>query len=129
MPKTTREVVTATLRRIGVVAVDDPADAATYAVATEAFEAFYAELPDEGFTTLTDANAVPDKAFNAIVQMAAKDIAPHFGVDAPMQDWREGLRRLRRIYMPDDRANAADLNSDGTVSAEETQDDLEAQFF
>ena len=129
MPKTTREVVTATLRRIGVVAVDDPADAATYAVATEVFTAFYAELPDEGFTTLTDANAVPDKAFNAIVQMSAKDIAPHFGVPAPQNDWREGLRRLRRMYMPDDRTNAADIDNDGTVSAEETQDDLEAQFY
>lgn len=129
MPKTTIETVTAALRRIGVAAVDEPADAATYAVATEVFEAFYAELPDEGFTTLTDANAVPDKAFNAIVQMVSKDIAPHFGVVSQQQDWREGLRRLRRIYMPDDRANAADLDNDGTVSAEETQDDLGAQFY
>ncbi len=129
MPKTTLDTVTAALRRIGVVAVDEPADAATYAVATEIFETFYAELPDEGFTTLTDANAVPDKAFNAIVQMAAKDIAPQFGVPAPQNDWREGLRRLRRMYMPDDRADAADLDNDGTISAEETQDDLEAQFY
>lgn len=119
MPKTTRDTVTAALRRIGVVAVDDPADAATYAVAEEIFEAFYAELPDEGFTTLTDANAVPDKAFNAIVQMVAKDIAPQFGVDAPTQDWREGLRRLRRIYMPDDREEWRDVDEDGTVSADE----------
>jgi hypothetical protein len=129
MPKTTLDVVTAAMRRIGVVAVDEAADPSTYAVATETFEALYAELPDEGFTTLTDANAVPDKAFNAIVQMSAKDIAPLFGVAAPQNDWREGLRRLRRMYMPDDRTDVSDLNSDGTISAEEAQDDLEAQFF
>lgn len=129
MTKTTYDVVTSALRRAGVSAIDDPPDAATFAEAKSLYEALYAELPGEGFSTLTDADAVPDKAFNAIIQMTADDIGPSFGVPKVQNSWREGLRRLRRAYMPDDRTDVSDLDNDGTVSAEEAQDDLEAQFY
>lgn len=129
MTKTTLEVVTAGLRRIGVAAVDVPVDAETFAVGKEHYLAMYAELPGEGFATLTDADAVPDKAFNAIVQMLCDDIGPTFGRPKAQQNWREGLKRLRRQYMPDDRTDVSDSNNDGTITAEETQDDLEAQFY
>lgn len=129
MTKTTLEVVTSALRRAGIAAVDEPADAGTFAEAKALYEGLYAELPGEGFATLTDANAVPEKAFNAIVQMTADEIGPTFGVQRAQNSWREGLKRLRRQYMPDDRSDPADLNNDGTISAEETQDDLEAQFY
>lgn len=129
MTKTTHDVVTEALRRISVAAHDSPASSESFSLAKGIYEALYTELPSEGFTTLTDSNAVPDKAYLAIVQMTAGEIAPSFGRPAPQMSWREGLRRLRRIYMPDDRLDAADIDKDGTITAAEAQDDLEAQFF
>ena len=130
MTKTSLDVTTATLRRIGVAAVDIPAEAEHTAIAKSHLEAMLIELSTkEGFATLTDAEATPDYAFLPLVQMLAAEIGPQFGVDAPRQSWWEGMRRLRRHTFTDDRADPADIDNDGTITAAEAQDDLEAQFF
>ncbi len=130
MTKTSQDVVTYAYQHLGIAAEDHPITAEQSAIGKEILDGLFAEYAVEGFTTLTDVEAVPDAAFLGVGQMLAVELSGNrYGTPRNEQHWMMGLRRLRRLLMLDDRSDPADIDNDGTITADETQDDLEAQFF
>lgn len=120
MTKTTLDIVTAAARRIGVAAVDVPLDAAIYEIGADRLTDIYAEIPDHGITTLTDANAVPDKASEALIRLVATRMSSE-GLGNPYPGEVAGWRLLRQHYLPDDRDDPRDTDDDGTVTDAENE--------
>ena len=118
MPKTSLDVVTFAYRRIGVAAEDSAITADQQAIGKAILDGLFAELAtSENLTTLTDVEAVPDIAFLGVGEMLANELEGNrYGIARDEAKWRSGLRRLRRVLLPDDRADPADIDEDGTVT-------------
>lgn len=130
MAKTSTDVVTAAYRRIGVAATDSPLDADNYEIGFEAYQGMFAEFAREGLgSKLTNIEALPDWAFNAVVEMLAVQLEPNHEAPSSQRTWRSGLRRLRRLAFTDDREDPADVDDDGVVSADEKDAYDRAAFY
>lgn len=106
MPKTTRDVVTRALQKIGVASTRIPVQAADFEIGKAVYEGIISELyTKEGFTDLDDADAVPDWAFLGLSEMLAEQLAPDYGRPPPNRGWFWGMKRLRRHQFPDDRGS------------------------
>lgn len=128
MSKSKREIVALALRHVGVLASDEQPSADQYDYAGDVLDAVFAEenaVQGWGFTWDTD--TVPDGAAMGLSQLLAAEIAPHYMVPGPPRS--RGIARLRAFAFPDDRADPADLDDDGTVTdAERTAADYGAYF-
>lgn len=130
MPKTSLDVITAAYQRLGVAAEDAPISAEQQVIGKGVLDGLFAEYPSEGLTTLTDVEAVPDDAFLGVVEMLTQELEGNrYGIPRDEAKWRMGLYRLRRVLLPDDREEAADLDDDGTVSDGEAAVYKRAQFY
>ena len=130
MPKTSLDVITEAYENLGVAAEDVPLTAEQQAIGKRKLDALFAEFVAEGFTTLTDVEAVPDVAFLGVAQMLEVELSGNrYGIPRNSQDWRMGLRRLRRLLMPDNRVDQSDLDEDGTVTEDESDAYDRAQYY
>jgi hypothetical protein len=113
------QTVTEALRRIGLVADDDPAPAETYERAAMIADGVFAEIKTvDGLTDITwTLETVPVAAFNPLVEAVAYECAPSFG--RTYLSGRSGRRRLCAVLLSDDRTDRRDLDNDGTVSDSE----------
>lgn len=129
MPKTSLDVITYAYRDIGVASEDAPLEAEQQRIGKEILDALFAEYAIEGFTTLNDVEAIPDAAFLGVGQMLAVELSGNrYGVPRNEEDWRTGLRRLRRLLLLNDYV-PEDLDEDGTVDNDELAADKEAAFY
>lgn len=119
MPKTSVEVATLALRRLGVVGMGEPPQAEELRHAREVLAGLVAEIAAaQGMTVVADLEAVPDARFLPLAYLLACDLAPHYEI-APRDARSVLIGRLRAQLLPDDREDARDLDDDGTVSAAE----------
>lgn len=127
MPKTRAEVYTRSLRRLGVLAVDEDATADMEAQAGAVLDALFAEVTASKAVTWT-LNEVPDDAFLALVDLLATEIAPDYEV--PFRTPRGvAWQRLMGVIRPDDRDDYRDTDEDGTISDAEVDAGERARFY
>jgi len=118
MPKTRSDVISAALRRIGVLAADEAAEADAEAYAGEALDALFAEVKQVHAMPFTwTLEETPDAAFLPMAYLLATEIAPHY--ERPSEPRSRAMGRLRAYAFPDDRDLRADYDEDGTVSVDE----------
>lgn len=131
MPKTSLDVITFAYQRIGVAAEDVALTSEQRDIGKSVLDGLFAELStSENLTTLTDVEAVPDIAFLGLGEMLANELEGNrYGIPRDEVKWRSGLKRLRRVLLPDDRADPADLDEDGTVTEAETDAYTRAAYY
>lgn len=118
MARTKLELITYTLRAIGVTAVDEAPDASEYAYASDIVDQEFARIKaEQGFTWTWTIDEIPDAAFVPLAAVMAGSIASAFARPSPPQS--RGIMALRAWSFPDDRDDPADTDDSGTVSTEE----------
>lgn len=101
MEKTREEVALRALRLIAVVAADEPATADAMNGALDVLDSLWAEVLAEAIAPWDIATGVPIEAFVPLANLLAAELAPEYGVAAPMSRARAKLRVLG-LYRPDD---------------------------
>lgn len=130
MPKTSLDVITYAYQHLGIAKASAPLQSHEQDIGKEILDALFAEYALEGLTELSDVENIPDAAFLGVGQMLAVELAGNrYGVPRNEQDWRNGLTRLRRLYMQDDREDRTDLDQDGIYTAGESDAYKRAQFY
>lgn len=99
--KTSRDVVEAALRRIGVVGMAEPLTADQEAQGREALEGLLAEIKTEVAFTWT-AETVPGAVFLPLAALLAVEVAPSYDVPRP-GSYSRAWHRLMAVLRPDDR--------------------------
>ena len=99
--KTRTDVMQYALRRLGVVAADDPLTSDQQENAGIALDAIFAELELEAITGWTT-DTVPDASLPGLGDMLAAEMSHSYGVQAPLSRGRAYLRLIATIR-PDDR--------------------------
>lgn len=129
MTKTSLDVTSEALRRLGVLSNDEEPGADDYALAKRHLDAALSEFATDpyNFGFAWTAETVPDAVFRPLAWLVAADIASHYGLAAEPRS--RPLSRIRAFAFPDDRAIRADLDDSGTVSDDEADADLRAQFY
>lgn len=131
MTKTTLDVATQALRVVGVTAVDETPDASDFAFAKATLQGIRDELVTGHGATISwtlDADDIPDALFLPLAELLATDLAIAYARPMNMPRSR-ALTRVRTILFPDDREDRADTDDSGTVSTEEAEADLRAQYY
>lgn len=121
------DVITAALRRLGVVAKDESPDADDEATVGAVLDSLFAEVQAAYATTWTLAT-VPDAAFRPMVNYLAVEIAQDYGYPPPERRktaWVRLMAQVRPNTIPDPR----DLDDDGTISDEEVDAGERARYF
>lgn len=127
MPKTRAEVYTRSLRRLGVLAVDEDATVDMEAQAGAVLDALFEEVKASKAVTWT-LSEVPDNAFLALVDLLATEIAPDYEVP-PRTSRSVAWQRLMGVIRPDDREDYRDTDDDGTVSDAEIDAGERARYY
>lgn len=97
MDFTKDEIALRALRMIGVCAGDEPASADQSEAALSVLQGLWAEVLDEAEATWDVATGTPPAAAMPLVNLLAAELAPEFGVAAPMSRARAKLRLLAVI--------------------------------
>lgn len=95
MTKTTAELATRVLLRLGVIASDETPTTVDSALVQDFYATTFAELTIEKLTYWDSAD-IPDEAFEALADMIAGRIAPDFGLSRPDLE-ASGTDRLSRL--------------------------------
>lgn len=94
------DVITAALRRLGVVAVDEPVQAADAAYARDVLDGLFAEIAEtQGLGIDFDLDTVPRAYVEPLGVLLAVDIAPAY-TKAPPTTRSGALVRIRAISWP-----------------------------
>lgn len=126
---TRSDVINFALRRIGVLAADELADADQVAYCGTILDGIFAELSAvHGITFTWALSAVPAGMLAPLANYLATEIAPHFDIPAPEPRAR-AIGRIRAYMLPDDRTDRADTDEDGAISEAEAAAAARAAFF
>jgi len=128
MAKTRAEIISQTLRDLGVLASDENPTADDEAFVGGVYDAVVPELSYSHGVVISDSDAVDDKLFVPLGQVVAADCAGHFTVAPPVPRHR-ALGRLKAAYTSDDRADPRDIDEDGSVSDAEADAAARAEFY
>jgi hypothetical protein len=82
-----------------------------------------------GATIAWDVDTVPDGLFLPMAHAVAVEVNVDYPVRPPFDTRSRALMRLRAALFPDDRAARADLDDDGTVTADEAAADARGAFY
>ena len=127
MTKTALEVIERAHRRIRVLAVDDEPTAEMDALGNTVLQG----LLDEIGATTTIAftiDTVPDNAFLGMADLLAVELAPEYNRPPPSTRGY-AWSRLMSVLRPSDIEDRRDTDDDGTVSDDEEEAGLRAQFY
>lgn len=113
MDRTREETALRALRLIGVVAQDEPATADQMRGALDVLESLWAELLTEAPATWGLATGIPPEAFVPLAQFLAAELAPEYGVAAPMTRARAKLRLLALIRPAEPECRDHEINDYG----------------
>lgn len=127
MSKTKSDIVNLALRQIGVVAVDEPAQADDIKVWGDVLDAEFARIQvTEDFTWTFTTDTVPDALYEPFSRYLASFMTMY---NRPLPARRAAMADIRAHELPDDRTDRADANTDGTLSAAETAVADRATFY
>lgn len=104
--KTRLDVVTRSLRRLGVAAHDEAPTSDQIDSVGAVYDALLAEILVNAGLTI-DPEAVPDEAFIPLANLLAVEISPDFGGALP-QSRGSALLRLLSVLRPDDRTDISE---------------------
>ena len=128
MTKTSLDITARALQLLGVVSVEERAVAEDEKYARDALVDLFAEVKaTQGFTWTWTIEQTPDGYFLPMSKLLASEIAPHWSKTGPSRSAAIGI--LRAMSFPDDREDRADIDSDGTVSTDETAADKRGAFY
>lgn len=124
------EVITEALRRIGVVAEDEPASASQEAATGRVLDSLFAQLqePPHSMAFTWTLATVPDAAFLPLSWLLSVAVAAQNGVPAP-EPWAAALMRLRAYHFPNDLPLHGDIDDDGTVTDAEAEAAKRAAYY
>ena len=128
MTKTSNEVCTRALRDLGVVAIAESPEAEELADAKLILQGVLDDFEAvNGRTIASTIDTIPDSLYLSVAMAVAAMAAASYSIAGP--SYKTALWRIRTTLLADDREDRADTNSDGTVSAEEANADLRAQYY
>lgn len=128
MTKTSNDVASRALSRMGVLAVGEVPTAEDKEQALIAMQGALDELVSQHGIAPWSLEAVPDVVFLAFADLTASEMAGVYpGVPAPNRSGAIG--RIRAALLPDNREDIRDLDEDGTVDKQEVDAGQRAQFF
>ena len=117
MAKTKIDIVNLALRLIGVVAVDEAAQADDMKVWGDVLDAEFARVQvSEGFTWTFTTDTVPDALYEPFSRYLASFMTSY---SRPLPSRRAAMAAIREHQLLDDRVDRSDANEDGTLSAAE----------
>lgn len=97
MTKTSQDVTTEALRMLGVLALDEAANADDHARCKTHFEAIYAELDDTDLAALEwTIETVPDRMFLHAARAVAGSVCTAYGLAQLSGLYDAGMRGLKR---------------------------------
>lgn len=125
---TKRDVINTALRRVQVLAGDEPADADMYAYAGDLLDGIFAEVNStQGMAFTWTLDDTPTAARLPLAYLLAVDVGPHYG--RPVENRSVAMARLRAYAFPDDRTDSRDLDEDGTVTTAEIEAGKQAAYY
>lgn len=95
--KTKTDVILYALRWIGVVAGDSAASADEAITASDVLDGLFAELQKEALSPWSPVTGIDDAAFVPLSQWLGAEIAPSFGLGAPVSPARAKVRLMATI--------------------------------
>lgn len=105
---TRNDIITAAMRRLGIVAADETITADQSAYGGDVLEGLIAEIGDEAGAALTwDLDTAPAKSGRLLANLLAVEIAPQYSV-APPEPRGIAWLRLMGSIRPDDRQDIAE---------------------
>lgn len=128
MTRTSLDVASQALRRIGVLAVGDTPTADDKETAVIAMQGALDELTgSHGVTVAWTIETVPDNVFMAFSDLIAAEVASVYSLQGPNRS--RALTRMKAVLLPDDREDYRDTDDDGTVSTEEADAGERAAYY
>ncbi len=117
MAKTKIDIVTLALREIGVVSMDEAAQADDMQVWGDVLDAEFARIQvTEGFTWTFTTDTVPDALYVPFAWYLASFMTMY---GRALPDRRRAMAAIREHEHLDDRTDRADADADGTLSTAE----------
>lgn len=109
--KSRAEIIAHALKLIGVMAEDESPTAWQQQTAGDALDGLFLEIQPSPFAPWSPVSGVPDGAFLALSRLLAAEVAPLFGVAAPMSRAAAYIRVMAMIR-PDDRPKEEEPSED-----------------
>ena len=127
MVKTTNDIVTHALRKIGVLAIDEVASGTDFGHARDTYHAEFARVKaDQGFAWTFTYDTVPDDLLVPMSEFLASTLTDY---GRPVPNHARAIAQLRAYSFPDDRPDPADYDEDGTVTAAEQDASDRAAYY
>ncbi len=128
MTKTRTEIIAQAHRELSVLSVDEDPSTEQITYAGGVLDALFEELKTvHGMAFTWTLDETPDAAFIPLGLCLAADIQRHYQMNKVRRS--RAIARLRAYAFPDDRADPADYDSDGTVTTAERQANDRAAYY